>query len=154
VSGGAQGAIRLGQCDARRTTCRCLNWLAVGATNGKTGWQVLSDLKQAPARAHIPVIIISVVDERKKALGMGASEYLVKPVSKELLLGAIRRCTQAAAHKKAKRKRALGMGASEYLVKPVSKELLLGAIRRCTQAAAHKKAKRKPTLRHEEDSGR
>jgi len=67
---------------------------------GKTGWQVLSDLKQTPATAHIPVIIISVVDERKKALGMGASEYLVKPVSKELLLGAIRRCTQAAARKK------------------------------------------------------
>jgi DNA-binding NtrC family response regulator len=33
---------------------------------------------------------------------MGASEYLVKPVSKELLLGAIRRCTQAAARNKKK----------------------------------------------------
>jgi CheY-like chemotaxis protein len=60
---------------------------------GKSGWQTLADLKQAPSTAAIPVIIVSVVDEGKKALAMGAADYLVKPVSKEHLVEAIRRCT-------------------------------------------------------------
>ena len=60
---------------------------------GKSGWQTLADLKQAPSTAAIPVIIVSVVDEGKKALALGAADYLVKPVSKEHLIEAIRRCT-------------------------------------------------------------
>jgi CheY-like chemotaxis protein len=59
---------------------------------GQSGWQTLADLKQAPSTAAIPVIIVSVVDEGKKALAMGAAEYLVKPVSKEHLIAAVRRC--------------------------------------------------------------
>ena len=59
---------------------------------GKSGWQTLADLKQAPSTAAIPVIIVSVVDEGKKALAMGAADYLVKPVSKKHLIEAIRRC--------------------------------------------------------------
>ena len=58
---------------------------------GKNGWQVLEELKQSPATASIPVIIVSVVEERKKGLSIGAADYLVKPVSKENLLEAIRR---------------------------------------------------------------
>ena len=58
---------------------------------GKSGWQTLTDLKQAPSTAAIPVIIISVVDERNRALALGAADYLVKPVSKEHLIEAIRR---------------------------------------------------------------
>jgi PAS domain S-box-containing protein len=58
---------------------------------GKNGWQVLEELKQSPATASIPVIIVSVVEERKKGLSIGAADYLVKPVSKEHLLEAIRR---------------------------------------------------------------
>ena len=60
---------------------------------GKTGWQTLDELKRSPATAAIPVIIVSVVEERKKGLSMGAADYLVKPVSKEHLLEAIRRST-------------------------------------------------------------
>ena len=60
---------------------------------GKNGWQTLEELKRSPETAAIPVIIVSVVEERKKGLLMGAAEYLVKPVSKENLLEAIRRST-------------------------------------------------------------
>ena len=66
---------------------------------GKTGWQALEELKQSPDTASIPVIIVSVVEERKKGLSIGASDYLVKPVSKENLLEAIRRATATSSWK-------------------------------------------------------
>ncbi len=58
---------------------------------GKSGWQTLDELKKTPATTAIPVIIVSVVEERKKGLSVGAADYLVKPVSKERLLETIRR---------------------------------------------------------------
>ncbi len=66
---------------------------------GKTGWQALEELKQSPDTASIPVIIVSVVEERKKGLSIGAADYLVKPVSKENLLEAIRRATATSSWK-------------------------------------------------------
>ena len=57
---------------------------------GKTGWEVLHDLKSSAATATIPVIIVSVIDERKMGLAMGAADYLIKPVSQEKLLTALR----------------------------------------------------------------
>ncbi len=47
---------------------------------GADGWQVLHDLKEDPHTAHIPVILLTIVD--KKALGfqLGASAYLLKPL--------------------------------------------------------------------------
>ena len=60
---------------------------------GKSGWQTLDELKKTPATAAIPVIIVSVVEERKKGLSVGATDYLVKPVSKERLLETIYRAS-------------------------------------------------------------
>jgi DNA-binding response OmpR family regulator len=37
------------------------------------------------------VIIASIVDERSRGLAAGAGDYLVKPVGREELLGALRR---------------------------------------------------------------
>jgi CheY-like chemotaxis protein len=47
---------------------------------GADGWQVLHDLKNDPATADIPVILLTIVD--KKALGfqLGAAAYLLKPL--------------------------------------------------------------------------
>lgn len=47
-----------------------------------SGWDVLAQLKTNPQTKEIPVIIISVVDERTKALAQGACEYLVKPITR------------------------------------------------------------------------
>jgi PAS domain S-box-containing protein len=54
-----------------------------------SGWQVLEDLKTHPLTCGIPVIIISVVDERSRAAMLGVAAYLVKPVSREKLKEAI-----------------------------------------------------------------
>ncbi|OUL20428.1 PAS domain S-box protein [Nostoc sp. 106C] len=47
-----------------------------------SGWDVLHQLKAHPETKEIPVIIISVVDEHTKAMVHGASEYLVKPITR------------------------------------------------------------------------
>ncbi|MDH5298842.1 MAG: response regulator, partial [Desulfobulbaceae bacterium] len=53
---------------------------------GKDGWQVLHELKQNPATQDIPVVILSIVDNKKLGFSLGAAEYLVKPIDKKLLL--------------------------------------------------------------------
>lgn len=57
---------------------------------GKSGWETLSDLKRNPYTRAIPVIIVSIVDNKQLGFALGASEYLVKPVSREVLLAAVR----------------------------------------------------------------
>jgi PAS domain S-box-containing protein len=47
-----------------------------------SGWDVLVLLKAAPRTLAIPVLIISVIDERPRGLELGAAEYLLKPVAR------------------------------------------------------------------------
>jgi signal transduction histidine kinase/DNA-binding response OmpR family regulator len=49
------------------------------------GWSVLNALKRDPATATIPVIIISIVDNRDFGIVLGATDYLVKPIDHERL---------------------------------------------------------------------
>jgi signal transduction histidine kinase/DNA-binding response OmpR family regulator len=58
---------------------------------GIDGWDVLAQLKADPGTAAIPVIVVSMVDERGRGFALGAAEYLVKPVGKEQLLAALYR---------------------------------------------------------------
>ena len=64
---------------------------------GKSGWETLYKLRSSPATAGIPVIITSVMDEKKMAFALGATDYLVKPVAKETLLDAVRRAKRLGA---------------------------------------------------------
>jgi signal transduction histidine kinase/DNA-binding response OmpR family regulator len=50
-----------------------------------SGWQVLASLKTNPHTREIPVVIISVVDERRRGVSLGAVEYLLKPITREQL---------------------------------------------------------------------
>jgi PAS domain S-box-containing protein len=59
----------------------------------KDGWQVLRELKQHPLCKNIPVIIISMLDERNVGFGLGAVDYFVKPVQKDELLESLRKVT-------------------------------------------------------------
>jgi CheY-like chemotaxis protein/anti-sigma regulatory factor (Ser/Thr protein kinase) len=54
-----------------------------------SGWMVLKALKANPRTQHIPVVIISVVDEPKQAELLGAAASLVKPISRAQLQAVI-----------------------------------------------------------------
>jgi len=49
------------------------------------GWSVLTQLQADPSLADIPIIIISMIDEKRKGYALGALEYMVKPIDKERL---------------------------------------------------------------------
>jgi signal transduction histidine kinase/CheY-like chemotaxis protein len=54
------------------------------------GWTLLAHLKADPDTAAIPVVIVSMLDERGKGFALGAAEYLVKPVSGHELVRVLR----------------------------------------------------------------
>ncbi len=54
--------------------------------HGEHSWDFLQDLKQDPATQDIPVYVITVVDNREKALSLGADGFHAKPVDRVWLL--------------------------------------------------------------------
>jgi signal transduction histidine kinase/DNA-binding response OmpR family regulator len=55
------------------------------------GWSTLRALKGAEATRHIPVLVHSVVDNQAFGFALGAFEHLVKPVSGQAIVDALRR---------------------------------------------------------------
>ena len=53
------------------------------------GWSVLTKFKADPILNHIPVIIASIVSEKNTGFVLGATEYLVKPIDRKLLMQAL-----------------------------------------------------------------
>ena len=53
---------------------------------GVDGWEVLKRLKGDAVTREIPVVIISMVDNRDLGLALGAEDYFVKPVDRDRLL--------------------------------------------------------------------
>ena len=53
---------------------------------GENSWDFLRDLKKDPATQTIPVYVITVVDNREKALSLGANGFYEKPVDRRWLL--------------------------------------------------------------------
>ncbi|MGH7645988.1 MAG: response regulator, partial [Gemmatimonadales bacterium] len=58
---------------------------------GLDGWAVLSSLKADPELSAIPVIMLTMIDDRGLGYALGAAEYLVKPLDRERLLAAVRK---------------------------------------------------------------
>lgn len=54
---------------------------------GMDGWSVLTSLKADPATANIPVIMVTMLQDRQLGFTLGASEFLTKPVHPEKLRG-------------------------------------------------------------------
>jgi two-component system NtrC family sensor kinase len=49
------------------------------------GWSVLAALRQDPALGDIPVIMVTIVDEHRRGIALGAAGYLNKPIDRERL---------------------------------------------------------------------
>ena len=52
---------------------------------GMDGWAVLTALKADPVVADIPVIMLSIMDEKQMGYALGAADYLTKPIDWERL---------------------------------------------------------------------
>ncbi|MBD3671771.1 MAG: response regulator [Gammaproteobacteria bacterium] len=55
------------------------------------GWDVLNSLKQDPELCHVPVIMVSMLDNQNLGYALGAAEYIVKPVVRHHLLEVVER---------------------------------------------------------------
>jgi CheY-like chemotaxis protein len=53
---------------------------------GEHSWDLLQELKQNPETSNIPVVVVTVVDNRDKALALGADAFHTKPVERAWLL--------------------------------------------------------------------
>jgi CheY-like chemotaxis protein len=58
---------------------------------GMDGWAVLAALKGDPDLADIPVIMLTIVEEKSMAYALGASEYLTKPIDRSRLTAVLER---------------------------------------------------------------
>lgn len=50
------------------------------------GWDILRALKGSPETRDIPVVVVSILDDRSLGFALGADDYMVKPVAREALL--------------------------------------------------------------------
>jgi PAS domain S-box-containing protein len=60
-----------------------------------SGFDVLEALKSDPQTRDIPVIIVSVMPDRREGLRLGAVDYIGKPIDEEKLLAAVRKALKA-----------------------------------------------------------
>jgi PAS domain S-box-containing protein len=59
------------------------------------GLEVLAQLRALAETERIPVIVVSITDDRELGFSLGASEWLVKPVNRERFLSAVARAVPA-----------------------------------------------------------
>jgi signal transduction histidine kinase/CheY-like chemotaxis protein len=59
-----------------------------------SGWYVLKFIKSHSDYVHIPVIMTSMLDEKKNAYTLGAADYLLKPIEREELIRVVNNCVR------------------------------------------------------------
>ena len=52
---------------------------------GEDSWSFLAKLKASPATKEIPVLVVTTLDDPRKAYQLGADGYLIKPVESQTL---------------------------------------------------------------------
>jgi PAS domain S-box-containing protein len=58
---------------------------------GGNGFETLVALRKTPETTDIPIIIVSILDQKQVGFALGAADYLIKPIRKPVLLETIRR---------------------------------------------------------------
>ncbi len=64
---------------------------------GLDGWAVLNSLKADPETANIPVIMMTIVDDKNMGFSLGAADYFTKPIDWQRLSGVLKKHRQIAA---------------------------------------------------------
>ncbi len=57
----------------------------------QSGWDLLAEFKADATLAQTPVLIVSIDDDRHRAMSLGACDHLVKPVDRDRLAAAVMR---------------------------------------------------------------
>ncbi len=65
---------------------------------GQDGWSVLKALKQDPDLCDVPVILVTMVENRGLGYSLGAVECLSKPIDKTRLFNVVSRCVRHKSH--------------------------------------------------------
>ena len=58
---------------------------------GMDGWSVLAALKADPALVDVPVVMLTMLDDRNLGYALGAADYLTKPIDRERLVAVLGR---------------------------------------------------------------
>jgi len=67
---------------------------------GENSWDLLQSLKRDPVTAAIPVLVITVVENRDKALSLGADAFHAKPVERTWLVQQLQRALDLGPHRR------------------------------------------------------
>jgi CheY-like chemotaxis protein len=65
------------------------------------GWATLTALKSDPELSSVPVVLLTIIDDKGMGYALGASEYLTKPIDPERLSAAVKRFKDAASPSRA-----------------------------------------------------
>lgn len=57
----------------------------------RDGWSVLNELKGDPELRDIPVVLVTIVDDRETGFALGAADYIVKPIDWENLTSVVKK---------------------------------------------------------------
>jgi signal transduction histidine kinase/DNA-binding response OmpR family regulator len=65
---------------------------------GRDGWSVLQELKADGELAKIPVVMLTILDEKNRGYALGADDYMMKPIQQEELRKLITKYRSMSAH--------------------------------------------------------
>jgi signal transduction histidine kinase/CheY-like chemotaxis protein len=57
----------------------------------ESGWSLLPELKEQPTTSEIPILVLSVVDGKDRAMALGAADFQRKPIDRDWLLDRLKR---------------------------------------------------------------
>jgi CheY-like chemotaxis protein len=63
------------------------------------GWTVLAAIKGDPLLADIPVVLVTIEDNRSRGYSLGATDYMTKPIDRERLIALLREITSPVARR-------------------------------------------------------
>jgi CheY-like chemotaxis protein len=55
----------------------------------KSGWEIMTELRENPDTKSIPILVVSNIDDQPRGMTLGASGYLVKPITRQELQQAL-----------------------------------------------------------------